>query len=1821
MYSPSGYLGGWFPWQAPFVLAPSDVSAGILHWLCRVVFSLARAAGGIRVNTSSNKLMPSPHARATVLAPQRIGNQGLSLLRDDDYTCDKDNPCSNGACCGKSGNCGFGDTYCGTTGKSPNDDCWSNCDAHAECGKDAKKPGTKCPLNVCCSEFGFCGTTEEFCSSGCQSNCKQPDSGASSGNVQERIIGYYEAFKHDKSCQGMTIKQIPVESLTHVNYAFAYISPDDYEIGPMPDIPEKTLTDFTALKERNPHAVLGVSIGGWTFNDNKTDTQIVFAEIASTAENRSKFIKKLLSFMRHYGFDAVDLDWEYPGAPDRQPKDWDSKDDGKNYVKLMKDIRQAFDDEDLEYELSFTAPTSYWYLRWFEIYDMVEAVHYMNLMSYDLHGVWDSDNPIGSRVLGHTNLTEISQALDLLWRNDVPARKVNMGLAFYARTFELEDKHCTKPGCKFKHGGKKGACTATEGILAYSEIVDIVAEDDITPVYDKENAIKYIVWDENQWISYDDQQTFQQKIKFFNEQGLGGLLIWAIDQDDRNRDALRGVLYPKDLVMSDSLKDDVSYWETQHPGACGTTECGKPCGPGFITMDSFKCPDGGGKGDSNICCPISSAPDPESCSWRGGESGILCNGQCHGGEVALASAVDGGNGHCADGRQFYCCPIPEVAAGGGINCGWKQGGCSDDQEILTFAGTFLTTVSDVLDFTGLVGQALGDALDDIEIDNMQSYCCGKEEIKNWKDCYWGGRGGRGIYSCDDNHCETGIEVELTLSPYGEGEDCFPTVRQRAFCCTPESGESLFLPVPLEYLFDEVPENADDPDFNLQVDDTWGTGDSQSDSEDEPDDAAFGFVVITAPDQVHVSLDKRDGSPWELMDCPDTDSEEAHTIRMICTDSSEDSKCDHIHRGYGVPGTILQMPDRCGPGKYAVAKSFKESENQELPGHLNKRDLVGRSVYDLTFDYDFKRVPRDFGDAQMRIDFSNQPGYWDSVVDRPGGTDAEKHSKRAKREESGYRQNRKRWMEEEWRDAYHYNGLEREDIHKRWFGEDVLNWLAELIFVGEAEVTQELNHHVNEKVELLLIDQQFGPCPVGPAQAQANIKSSITAEIDVETSFGLTIMTTLQDGMDLSRSYLYFRNAGKVDARFELDAVASLTYSTGDIKLLGLDDFPGATFRVPGVVTVGPNLAVYASADASLVLAGHIEAAVTLASWEIQQTYPQNDEHPPDALDEPDREAKTVGKPSFDASVTASGEIALHLKPTVTFGIVFDDRWKVDRCSVDLVLDGYIIGHAEASASLNGDNSCPFKYGIDAGSNIYAQLTAPDLFGWGGNKRVNLATVPRKQITPATCPGSDDKDLRRWIDDDTLNTSSVYISPGSGSLMPMPHSLSKRDTLTLGPLVTIPDSFLDCPGEGGGNNNCVMCSMYGKDESSDKKDSPLIRRDDDDGGSCPLYPPGDDERCSDSDSSLLGRADGSSAKKMTLSFANGGKKFTYLNYPSCNAKTDGPSKVAKWYLPEFMLASSKNINDKRRCSAKTVKQNTIKSSSGVYQVNGIAELPASKFRSEHVFEVHLVTHFLEWLCGGKALSYTGLTLNVPFPDEWKRPDATWCEAVFGGPKGGLQWSRNNGPKKNWVQHTADKLGSTANPDLLVLYHDKPNGVKKVITEGSQSDISKAANLKAAADMVMMVATTFDYLETLKDLWTKPSQDIELISDEFDRQYTVQYHSTAPAGKALEKPAAPRGVKHWGLRTLWCYWIDRHLALSEKVQSAWHTTAKTKVEGYNTQDSKDFAGQTMTSGAAAVSKFKFPQPNAGNPLPGDATSASNQKSRYGMWGDNELRQLGL
>lgn len=75
---------------------------------------------------------------------------------------------------------------------------------------------------------------------------------------------------------------------------------------------------------------------------------------------------------------------EYPGAGDRGGK----KEDTENYVQLIRTLKTTFDKSPRGgYGLTFTIPSSYWYLRWFDVPKMLDAgASWVNLMSYDLHG-------------------------------------------------------------------------------------------------------------------------------------------------------------------------------------------------------------------------------------------------------------------------------------------------------------------------------------------------------------------------------------------------------------------------------------------------------------------------------------------------------------------------------------------------------------------------------------------------------------------------------------------------------------------------------------------------------------------------------------------------------------------------------------------------------------------------------------------------------------------------------------------------------------------------------------------------------------------------------------------------------------------------------------------------------------------------------------------------------------------------------------------------------------------------------------------------------------------------------------------------------------------------------------------------------------------------------------------------------------------------------------------------------------------------------------------------------------------------------------------
>ena len=111
-------------------------------------FSIVVAVPAIRTLIDSF----SPFRQSFYPSQQVLQVQDLALPTG---TCNAHTPCPITACCGTNGLCGYSPSECGKG------NCTSKCDSKAECGQYGVHGRQNCPLNVCCSKFGYVSRCRE----------------------------------------------------------------------------------------------------------------------------------------------------------------------------------------------------------------------------------------------------------------------------------------------------------------------------------------------------------------------------------------------------------------------------------------------------------------------------------------------------------------------------------------------------------------------------------------------------------------------------------------------------------------------------------------------------------------------------------------------------------------------------------------------------------------------------------------------------------------------------------------------------------------------------------------------------------------------------------------------------------------------------------------------------------------------------------------------------------------------------------------------------------------------------------------------------------------------------------------------------------------------------------------------------------------------------------------------------------------------------------------------------------------------------------------------------------------------------------------------------------------------------------------------------------------------------------------------------------------------------------------------------------------------------------------------------------------------------
>ncbi|CCU79984.1 unnamed protein product [Blumeria hordei] len=269
--------------------------------------------------------------------------------------------------------------------------------------------------------------------------------------AQARYVFYYDQYH--TNIPNNTVNA----GIDHVITAFANSSL--FTTSPAGEyVPFENITSVRSHFDNNTKIL--IAIGGWADNTG-------FSAGVATESSRKLFASNVAALLGKFGFDGVNMDWEYPGgngADYRQKPNSERKSEIDTYPMLLAEIRAAIGPNKL---LTIATPG--------KVVDMIaytpekapsiwKSVDWVNVMTYDLMNRRDNVTK------HHTDVKASLEVVDYYINTlSLDPAKINLGFAMYAKWFTLDPSkpcenglNCTTVMSEDANGldtGKSGATT------------------------------------------------------------------------------------------------------------------------------------------------------------------------------------------------------------------------------------------------------------------------------------------------------------------------------------------------------------------------------------------------------------------------------------------------------------------------------------------------------------------------------------------------------------------------------------------------------------------------------------------------------------------------------------------------------------------------------------------------------------------------------------------------------------------------------------------------------------------------------------------------------------------------------------------------------------------------------------------------------------------------------------------------------------------------------------------------------------------------------------------------------------------------------------------------------------------------------------------------------------------------------------------------------------------------------------------------------------------------------------------------------------------
>ena len=313
-------------------------------------------------------------------------------------------------------------------------------------------------------------------------------------------------------------EKLVFDGIDILNVAFTNIT--NNHVGLLYPADAENFMQVRKIKKRYPNMRILVSVGGYGTSED-------FSTMAHYAEQRAIFVDDAVRFVRYFGFDGIDLDWEFPGMTKNERQA-----DKLNFTSLLTELRLALDSASVKdcrkYMLTIASGAFDAYLRYIEPEKVSPLVDYFFVMTYDFVGQWNAHTGHHTNIFASNpkpqNVYSIDRIVKSYMSAKIPLEKIVIGTAFYGRKWNNVDN---KNNGLYQEG--KG-----EGSISYKKISELLKNDiNYRRFWDSKARAPYIYNNFNKiFITYDDKQSIKAKVDYVLANRLGGIMFWEYFSDN-----------------------------------------------------------------------------------------------------------------------------------------------------------------------------------------------------------------------------------------------------------------------------------------------------------------------------------------------------------------------------------------------------------------------------------------------------------------------------------------------------------------------------------------------------------------------------------------------------------------------------------------------------------------------------------------------------------------------------------------------------------------------------------------------------------------------------------------------------------------------------------------------------------------------------------------------------------------------------------------------------------------------------------------------------------------------------------------------------------------------------------------------------------------------------------------------------------------------------------------------------------------------------------------------------------------------------------------